>query len=916
MNAQCDCCEGVHVATPAALFNRPGLTKLDYRAGTYGTFVESMQARLSSPDFPPLAVLKTREPNDAAMAFIDAWSVVGDVLTFYQERIANEGYLRTATEFRSVLELSRLVGYTPRPGVAASVHLAYLLEDGAAPVVIPKGARSNTIPGPGEQMQAFETSEPLLARRDWNVLRPRMAAPLIQPPGSGDTFYLKGTQTDLKPNDPIIVGDAASTAVDKWKFYFIAAVDSDTANDRTRIILHASQETEENVRLARIREETCVAPEIETRQNLIGALSTAPSIPPANAQRLTRSPQMALAPDTDAVPRLLAASRPMLATSLFEGWKNMTPAMRPQIEIYTFRITAAPFGHNAAPRQEWDDGRKKIVTSEWRIDDPWVAADSKSRPLHHDENHIFLDNDYDIAPLSFIAIQRTAGEQPIIATPSAIAHISLAAYGLSGKTVQLTLQEKWLRKGDEFPVVRSAVVFAGSEKLELAETPIVKDVAGCEVELDALCDGLEPGRWLVVSGERSGDAKVHAAEIAMISNVRHEIRRGDDQPAYGEVAHTFITLAECLAYAYRRETITIYGNVVKATHGETRAETLGAGDATRAFQTFELKQPPLTFVSAPTPSGIESTLQIRVNDVLWHEADSMAALGAMDRKYVTRTDDAEKTRVIFGNGEYGERLPTGMENIKAVYRNGIGKAGNVKAGQIALLNTRPLGVKDVVNPVRASGGADRETLSQARRNAPLALLALDRLVSTKDYADFTRTFAGIGKAVSWRTRAGAVQVTIAGVDDIPIDVNSDLHRNLLNALHRFGDPHLRVTLNLRKRSTLVVSARVGIDPDYLWEKVEPKIRAALLDRFSFEAMGIGEAALLSDAFAAIQTVEGVLYSDVDVFDAISDDAILNQFTGAQVAKLGRKDVLATPADAISYLTPDVADTLILQEVTS
>ena len=60
---------------------------------------------------------------------LDAWAAVADVLTFYQERIANEGYLRTATERRSVLELARLVGYQPRPGVASSVYLAYTLDD-------------------------------------------------------------------------------------------------------------------------------------------------------------------------------------------------------------------------------------------------------------------------------------------------------------------------------------------------------------------------------------------------------------------------------------------------------------------------------------------------------------------------------------------------------------------------------------------------------------------------------------------------------------------------------------------------------------------------------------------------------------------------------------------------------------------
>ena len=44
------------------------------------------------------------------------------MLTFYQERIANEAYLRTATERVSLLELARLIDYELRPGVAASTY--------------------------------------------------------------------------------------------------------------------------------------------------------------------------------------------------------------------------------------------------------------------------------------------------------------------------------------------------------------------------------------------------------------------------------------------------------------------------------------------------------------------------------------------------------------------------------------------------------------------------------------------------------------------------------------------------------------------------------------------------------------------------------------------------------------------------
>ena len=79
-----------------------------------------MLARLSSSDYPALAALKTRDDDDFTVAFLDATAMVLDILTFYQERLANESYLRTAGQLRSLIELSRLIGYQPSSGVSAS----------------------------------------------------------------------------------------------------------------------------------------------------------------------------------------------------------------------------------------------------------------------------------------------------------------------------------------------------------------------------------------------------------------------------------------------------------------------------------------------------------------------------------------------------------------------------------------------------------------------------------------------------------------------------------------------------------------------------------------------------------------------------------------------------------------------------
>src|SRR5262249_40823880 len=158
----CGCAERGTAFTPSPIANRPGLPALAYRIGTYATFFAAMKARLSGSDMSALLGLKTREANDPAIALCDAWAVLADILTFYQERIANEGYLRTATERRSVVELARLVGSSLRPGVSASTYLAYSLEQNST-ATIPRGSRAQSMPAQGQRGEGQAGAGPAAA---------------------------------------------------------------------------------------------------------------------------------------------------------------------------------------------------------------------------------------------------------------------------------------------------------------------------------------------------------------------------------------------------------------------------------------------------------------------------------------------------------------------------------------------------------------------------------------------------------------------------------------------------------------------------------------------------------------------------------------------------------------------------------
>jgi Baseplate J-like protein len=1066
--------------------NRPGLAALAYRVGTHAAFFETMLARLSTMEVEnngeklrPLLKFTTRDAADPSIALLDAWATVADVLTYYEERIANEGYLRTAIERRSIIELARLVGYRLRPGVAASVWLALTIEEAQTVVIEPYQVRAQSVPGPGELPQSFENIEKIEARGKWNRLNPRPTRPQsistftkALDAGQDGKIYALGLSTGLNTNDPILIQTA-----DTPELYRVVEVNVDAAANRTAITVRpwielprpkkvvratieafgdagaaratldtlsdelAGEKTGEEIanfvehetlpRLERVLARRNISAAFKERlknfsaelkstvgairhdrihgvgplasramfearaagekfdelgEVIAGGLVKAASVPPANSARLARSPETAFKDHSDLGAQAFGVFRPDLRESLATTLGRVGVTRAEPLKVFALRVKAAPFGHNAPMRstiaettsEAGHSVQKKTAVnfSEWTLGDVTGAEESFEEGDDTFSDVIYLDGNYDkVAPESWVVVDTSAfapkesrlkaPNTPLLiaqASP-AQANISRSAYGMSGNSTRVHLTSPsgkrqdaaWLQfptKTDvekdvaaEFQLIRRSVVFAQAEELELTDEPIVDPICSAQAKggwivLDGVYSELKSGRWVIVSGERT-DLKdgfgntvtgVKSNELAMLAEVVHDV----DSGIPGDTTHTRIRFAADLEYCYAQDNVIIYGNVVKATHGETRKETLGSGDGSKSLQQFALKQPPLTYVSAPTPSGIDSTLRLFINDVEWHEAESIFGLPPTARQFVTNRSDAEVTTIVFGNGKQGARLPTGAENVRAQYRQGLGKAGNVEEQKITLLAERPLHVKEVINPRRASGGADPETRDQARKNVPLAVLALDRLVSVSDYSDFARTFGGVGKAFSMQLSDGRnelVHLTIAGAGDAPIEADSDLLRNLRLSLTQFGDPALAVAVAVRELLVLIVSAGVRLLPDYLWEKVAPKIRAKLLDTFSFEARELGQDVFLSEIISAMQSVPGVAYVDVDAFGGIAernDDGSVR--TPNQLIEAAQSIVTKAAPDQrvpvnlpqlretgtgrirpaqLAYLVPEVPDTLIL-----
>lgn len=788
------CCE-TDEAEPMVK-NRPGQSALDYRIGTHGSFMRRMLTRLARQEIPsgdrkgerPLARLTTRAPDDPAIALLDAWATVADVLTFYQERIANEGYLRTATERRSVLELARAIGYELNPGVAASTYLAFTLDNNESSpdvVTIPAGTPVQSIPAKeGELPQTFETSTEIKARPEWNEIKARTTEP--HEPADGVTeVYLKGTATRLQPGDAILfVGDErdAEPGSERWDLRILRTVER---------------------------------------------------FPEAGYTRATWLPG-------------LGHDKP-----------TVRPADTPR--VFAFRQKAALFGHNAPDWRTMPDNVKMMYDADWDPDNPdrrktqWPNFKIQTA----NEFRIDLDNTYPkVLAGSWVVLTRP-GYTALYKVVEAVTD-SRTDYAI---TAQVTRLELDTREHLSWFGLRDTTVYLQTEELARAERPIAEKIEGNRIDLNGRITVLQPDQPIVVSGKVDRDAEETVSEVAFVEFI-------SDNKSF-----TTVNLQEDLQHAYVRDTVTVNANVVHATHGETSAnEVLGGGDGASANQRFTLTHSPLTFVAASTAGGVESTLEVRVNGVRWNPADSLYARGPEEKLYVVRIDNDAKASVIFGDGEHGARLPTGTENVRATYRHGIGRGGEVAAKSLTLLKRRPFGVRGVTNPVAADGAADPEKLENARTNAPLTVLTLDRIVSLRDFEDFARAFAGIGKASAvsiWNGETDLVHITVA--DDQGEPVPDETLGKLIEAIDNARDPIVDLMPGVIVENYAPVffhmEATVLFDAACIAERVQAEIEAELREFFAFDKRAFGQPVTAAEIIGIIHRVKGVVAVDLDALYA-------------------------------------------------
>ena len=873
----CGCCSGVDQETPVSINNPPAQDTLSYRIGSHSTFKESMLAALTNAERPALLSLGTRDDDDFTIAYLDGVATVLDVLSFYQERYVNEHFLTTCTERRSVLEMAQLIGYELSPGVAAATHLAFTLQStpgtpaiSSDPITIPTGTRVQSVPGQDETPQIFETTEDIAARAEWNAVAAQTTFAYVPTHGDLD-IYIEGVGSNIQIGDAILI--VGKTRMDdpsseRWDVRVVKQVEKDNDTLRTRLVWDVSlghtgptiHPSDTNVRLFVFRKRASLfghnAPDPRllsvTTENDISDLVE----DDAGGHRVWKkfyiqNNQIDLASPED---KVVADSWIALVSNENDIGSADLPGY---VELYRVKkvssMSRTDYGMSGKITRVDPDTFENLGEFQHRLRETLVLAASEELPIHERpvlyplfSDTLKLQDHIDgLVPGQYLSVSGRRQRLKI-------------APGVTDLTLQQEDSSTPLSEADSVQLVGTPEKLSGSTPVQLSPAEFGEFIntrdSSIQLQLTVLdrdgktgtvaCHGSD---WLW----DSQDDDELVAEIAQINS---------DESAVQNDRNPTIKLTASLDNIYQRDSVKINFNVAPANHGETVTEILGDGDARKTDQRFVLKQTPLTYVSADTPSGATAALEVRVNELLWSETASLYQADSDARVYQIQNNNDGSAAILFGDGVEGGRLPTGRTNVRAVYRKYIGADANLDKGKLTTLLQKPLGVSEVTNPEPATGGADPEIIDDAKQNAPLTVLTLDRAVSVLDYQNFARAFSGVAKAHALWINSGpskGIFITLAGIDGAEIPNPSNTYTNLMSSLRRYGDPMLPLSLVNYEPATFVLRMAVKVNEDAVRDTVLDELETNLREYFSFAKRDFGQHVSQDEILAVAHSVNDI-----------------------------------------------------------
>jgi hypothetical protein len=295
-----------------------------------------------------------------------------------------------------------------------------------------------------------------------------------------------------------------------------------------------------------------------------------------------------------------------------------------------------------------------------------------------------------------------------------------------------------------------------------------------------------------------------------------------------------ITVSKEVTYAdfpNENPTVTVYGNLADADEGKTLPEAvLGSGDNMQLFQTFKLPKPPLTYHlnTANTPPETPE-LEIYVNGRLWRQVDSFFGRRPDEQIYIVREDAENNSWAQFGDGKTGAKLPTGLNNVSAIYRIGTGAFGALKADTKVQAGAKLKNLDKIQMPAVATGGTKPESGENARAAAPGKIQSLGRLVGLRDFETEAAAMPGVVLAsAAWGLISGVPSVAVTVLMETGRSGEKNSIQETLNGYNSLrGASRFPIKVVLGMRAYVQVVAEYSMDPTFRADLVEPEIRKNL-----------------------------------------------------------------------------------------
>lgn len=276
--------------------------------------------------------------------------------------------------------------------------------------------------------------------------------------------------------------------------------------------------------------------------------------------------------------------------------------------------------------------------------------------------------------------------------------------------------------------------------------------------------------------------------------------------AYAGTIHSFTTQGS------GNHTLTRLSRAVTAYQQKSVASaSIGISDGTTEWQEFRISQ----------VGVILTTLAVTINGDTWTAQDTLVYSVSTDKHFKAMFDTDGTLSLMFGDGTYGA-IP-GIFDIMASYAYGGGAGSNVNViGSVNAYAGSDANVTGVTNPVALTGGDDAQSITGAKRIAPMLLKARDRFVTTEDGQALALSFGGISLVKVIANVYGILSCKVIAVA-IGGGTASPTVRTALQAylIDRSILESMDVRVQAGTFTPVDVTSAAAITPGYTWATVQP-----------------------------------------------------------------------------------------------